>query len=101
MKKVKLSDIKISEKFLETVPNEQKMEECRFNWRYYGKQDRYIVINHNNVLIDGYVQYLVLKEHKEEYAEVKVSNRRKKELIQIVKMLKFTCGVFLNLGQVG
>ena len=78
MRKMRLDDIKISSAFAETTPNEKKMEECRFNWRWYGKQDRYIVVDHNNVLIDGYVQYLILKEHKEEYADVKISHCRKK-----------------------
>lgn len=70
MRKMKLSDIKITPAFAETTPNGKKMEECRYNWRMYGKQDRYIVVNHNNVLVDGYIQYLILKEHKEEECEV-------------------------------
>lgn len=78
MKRMKLSDIKINEAFANTTPSEEKMNECRYNWRMYSKQDRFIVVDHNNVLIDGYVMYKVLMEHKEEYAEVKISNRRKK-----------------------
>ena len=70
MRKMKLSDIKITPAFAETTPNGKKMEECRYNWRMYGKQDRYIVVNHNNVLVDGYIQYLILKEHREEECEV-------------------------------
>ena len=77
---IKLSEIKIKESFANTTPSEEKMNECRYNWRMYKKQDRYIVVDHNNVLIDGYVMFLVLMEHKEEYAEVKFSNRRKKRL---------------------
>ena len=64
MKMVKLSEIKINESFANTIPNEEKMNECRYNWRMYGEQDRFIVVDHNNVLIDGYVMYIVLKEHK-------------------------------------
>ena len=78
MAKLKIDEIKITSAFAETVPSEKKMAECRYNWRMYGKQDRYIVVNHNNVLIDGYVMYKVLMEHKEEYAEVKISSRKKK-----------------------
>lgn len=70
MRKMKLSEIKITPAFAETTPNGKKMEECRYNWRMYGKQDRYIVVNHNNVLVDGYIMYLILKEHKEEECEV-------------------------------
>lgn len=78
MRKMKLSEIKIKPSFAETTPSEEKMEECRFNWRMYHKQDRYIVVDNEGYLIDGYIQYLILKEHKEEYAEVKISNCKKK-----------------------
>lgn len=75
---IKLSKIKISPSFAETVPKEEKMEECRRNYKKYGRQDRYIVIDHTNTLIDGYIMYLVLKENNVEEAKIKVSDRRKK-----------------------
>ena len=78
MKKMKLSDIKISEAFANTIPNEEKLEECRKNWDENHRQDRFIVINRNNILIDGYIQYLILKENNMNEAEVKISNKRKK-----------------------
>ena len=78
MKRMKLSEINISDSFANSVPSKEKINECRYNWRMYGKQDRYIVVDHNNTLIDGYIQYLILMEHKEEYAEVKISHCRKK-----------------------
>lgn len=74
MIKMKLSDIIISPSFSKSVPRKEKMETCRRNWEKYQKQDRYIVVNKKGLLIDGYIQYLVLMEHKEEYAEVKISN---------------------------
>lgn len=75
---IKLSEIKISPSFAETVPKEKKMEECRKNYINHGRQDRYIVIDHTNTLIDGYIMYLVLKENNAEEARIKISNRRKK-----------------------
>ena len=78
MRKMKLSDIKISETFASSTPKESKMDECRYNWNTWHRQDRVIVVNHNNVLIDGYIQYLVLKENDVNEAEVKISNERKK-----------------------
>ena len=78
MRKMKLSDIKINNAFANTTPKENKMNECRSNWNNYHRQDRYLVVNTNGFLIDGYVQYLVLKENNIEDAEVKISNRRKK-----------------------
>ena len=75
---MKLSDIKISESFANSVPNDEKMNECRNNWNQWHRQDRFVVVNPDKVLIDGYIQYLVLKENNIEEAEVKISTRRKK-----------------------
>ena len=60
---MKLSEIKISEAFANSIPSEEKMNECRNNWNQWNRQDRYIVVNSDNVLIDGYSKYLVLKEN--------------------------------------
>lgn len=78
MRKMKLSEIKISEDFAKTSPSKKKINECEGNWNNFHRQDRYIVVDHNNTLIDGYIQYLVLMKHKEEYAQVKISNCKKK-----------------------
>lgn len=88
MERMKLSEIKISESFASTTPSEKKMEECRYNWRMYGKQDRFIIVNHNNVLIDGYVMYKVLMEHNEEYADViyKEKHNRNYEKLPKIKI---------------
>ena len=74
----KLSDIKIKQSFLDTIPHEEKLSECRDNYLTYGKQDRVIVIDHDGYLIDGYCMYLILKELGIEEAQIKISNRRKK-----------------------
>ena len=60
MRRMKLSDIKISDAFANSVPSEEKLNECKNNWNQWNRQDRYIVVDHDNVLIDGYIQYLVL-----------------------------------------
>lgn len=78
MRRMKLSDIKIDEAFTNSIPNEEKMNECKNNWNQWHRQDRFVVVNPDNVLIDGYIQYLVLKENSIEEAEVKISTRRKK-----------------------
>lgn len=78
MRKMKLSDIRIKESFVNTTPKEAKMKKCRDNWNEWHRQDRYIVVDHDNTLIDGYIQYLVLKENGIEEAEIKISDRRKK-----------------------
>lgn len=78
MKKMKLSDIVISDAFANSIPKECKMEKCRKNWNECHRQDRYLLVNHCNVLIDGYIQYLILKENGIEEAIVKISERNKK-----------------------
>ena len=77
-RKIKVSDIKIKQSFLETTPHEEKLSECRNNYLTYNRQDRVIVINHVGYLIDGYVMYLILKELGIDEAQIKISDRRKK-----------------------
>ena len=80
---MKLSDIYVTSAFAESIPTESKMQECRENWKKWKHQDRYLVVTPgNNVLIDGYIQYLVLKENGVEEAEVKISTRRKKRWVR-------------------
>ena len=78
MRTMKLSEIKISEAFANSIPNGEKLNECRNNWNQWHRQDRYIVVNPDNVLIDGYIMYIVLKENGIEEVEVKISTKRKK-----------------------
>lgn len=77
MKTMKLSDIKIKESFAATTPKRKKMKECREYFEQNHAQDRYIVVDNTNTLIDGYIQYLVLKEKGVDEAEIKVSDSRK------------------------
>lgn len=75
---MKLSNIKISEDFASATPKESKMNECRIYWNMYKSQDRYIVVNPDNVLIDGYIQYLVLRENGINEAQVIIAERTNK-----------------------
>ena len=104
MRRMKLSDIKISEAFANSVPSEEKINECREFWRLERKQDRPIVLNSKRYLVDGYVMYLILMENKEEYAEVilkKKHNRQYEKLPKVKPTYKNTpttyiFGVHLN-----
>ena len=78
MRKMKLSDIRITSAFTESTPTESKMQECREHWDKFQRQDRYIVVDHDNTLIDGYIQYLILKENNIEEAEIKIWHCKKK-----------------------
>ena len=74
-----LSDIKITSAFLNSTPRKKKMDECLLYWIFNGKQDRYLVVNKNGYLIDGYVMYCVLKKEGVETAKVRVSKNSKKQ----------------------
>lgn len=75
--KMKLSEIKIPTDFESSTPNALKYKKCEKYYDETGSQDRYIVIDENNVLVDGYIMYLVLKSHDAEYAKVKRLTLRK------------------------
>lgn len=75
--KMRLSDIKISKSFAATTPKEEKMNICREFWNNNHNQIKNIVVNKDNILVDGYVQYLVLKENNVENADVVKLDRKK------------------------
>ena len=56
---MKLSDIKISDAFARTHVSERKLQKCRDYFDVFEKADRDIVLSSNNILIDGYIMYLV------------------------------------------
>lgn len=78
MKKMDISSINISESFANSHPREGKLAKCRNNWNQFHSQDRYIVVDFQNNLIDGYIQYLILKENGIDKAEVIISGKRRK-----------------------
>ena len=59
----KLSDIKIPKEFQESTPGKNKVKKYRDYWNEYKRQLKPVVLNKNNVLLDGYIQYLTLKEN--------------------------------------
>lgn len=62
MGKMKLSDIKIRESFLNSTPSQVKYQKKKEKWLRNGRQDRYIVVNRDGYLEDGYITYLIMKE---------------------------------------
>lgn len=75
--KMKLSEIKIPTDFESGTPNASKYEKCENYYNKTGNQDRYIVVDEKNVLVDGYIMYLVLKSHDVEYGDAKRLTLRK------------------------
>ena len=74
---MRLSEIKIPADFESSIPNTYKYEKCKKYYKETGNQDRYIIVDENNVLVDGYIMYLVLKNHDVEYGNVKRWTLRK------------------------
>ena len=70
MKKIKLSEIKVSSAFENTTPNPEKVQRYREYYNENGKQSKPILLDYNNVLRDGYIQYLILKENGVEEATI-------------------------------
>lgn len=63
MKTIKISEIKINDSFLNSEPSEEKVNKYRTQFTNSGKQSKYVILDKNNYLIDGYIQYLILKEN--------------------------------------
>lgn len=69
MKSIKLSDIVISSAFAASVPSEQKVQKYRSRFAKTGRQSKYLILDNENILVDGYIQYLILKENNVEDAK--------------------------------
>ena len=74
---MRLSEIKISADFESSIPNTYKYNKCENYYNKTGNQDRYIVVDEKNVLVDGYIMYLVLKSHNVESCDAKRITLRK------------------------
>lgn len=77
IKYIDIDTIRISNAFQRTHPSDVKLKECSDYWNKYHKQSKMIVLSKNNVLVDGYIQYLILKENNEKIAEVEQSEYQK------------------------
>lgn len=74
---VKLSSIKIPKSYEATIPSEKKVRIKRKKYRK-GKL-RAITINTDGFLINGYIEYLILKENNVEDAEVNIVDIKKND----------------------
>lgn len=74
---VKLSSIKIPKSYAVTTPSEKKVRTKRKKYRK-GKL-RAITINTDRFLINGYINYLILKENNVEDAEVNIVDIKKND----------------------
>ena len=60
---VNISQIRIKGSFKNSVPNDYKLAQCREYWSKHGFYLHDIIVNDKGYLVDGYIQYLVLKEN--------------------------------------
>lgn len=106
MKKIRLLDIIITEAFANSHPSDEKVQKYRKEFAKTGKQSKFLVINKYNVLMDGYIQYLILKENGIEEAEYIRTRKRhcnnyRYEILHIFLasiqiMIKSLFGEYLN-----
>lgn len=68
---MKLSKIKIQEKFKKNPPRWTKMLSKQLFYIYNRKFEQPIVVNKDNVLVDGYTTYLLAKQMGRKYMPVK------------------------------
>ena len=78
MKKIKLSEIKITSAFENTTPNPEKVQRYRDYYEENRKQSKPILLDYDNVLRDGYIQYLILKENGVEEATIMRKKKHKR-----------------------
>ncbi len=65
MKKIEvvpINEVKIRSSFAESVPSKVKIDQCLNAWENHNKYFRKIIISQNMVLLDGYTQYLAMKQ---------------------------------------
>lgn len=74
---IKLSSIKIPKSYAVTTPSEKKVRTKRKKYRK-GKL-KAITINTDGFLINGYINYLILKENNVEDAEVNIVDIKKND----------------------
>lgn len=68
-----IDDIIIPKVMTDSTPKESKMNRYRSKYKKTLSQDRYIVVNKNGCLVDGYIMYLVLKEFGVKECQVIIS----------------------------
>lgn len=89
---VLISDIVISDGFTKTTPNISKVERIREYFNVYNTIDKPVTISSGNVLIDGYIRYLIAKENNIKSIPCVISDKNFKPK----KPMKYIVGSFDN-----
>ena len=67
---IPIGDIRIRKSFADSEPAPEKIQECEEFYRTYGRLDRDIVLTESNVLVDGYIGYIVAQNSGAEKIKV-------------------------------
>lgn len=89
---VLISDIVISDEFTKTTPNISKVERIREYFNVYNTIDKPVTISSGNVLMDGYIRYLIAKENNIQSIPCVISDKNFKSK----KPMKYIVGSFDN-----
>lgn len=76
--KILLKDIIIPNSFKKSKPRFNKLYACQSFYECYGKMDRDIYVDKDNVLVNGYIAYLVYKNAGVTEVRVKRGEKKKK-----------------------
>lgn len=90
---VKLSSIKIPKSYAVTTPSEKKVRTKRKKYRK-GKL-RAITINTDGFLINGYINYLILKENNVEDVEVNIVGIKKNDNSNVPESYRNTNTIYI------
>lgn len=91
MKKINIKDIYVPSSFRDTKPGSHKMDVVRTYLKENGKLDRPVVLS-DNVLVDGYVRYLVAIEAGMDHIPYISVSEQQKQLNNVVPV--YICGKF-------
>lgn len=83
-KTISLSDIIVPNWFKVSTPSGKKMEWVRTYFNKHGVIDCNLVITKNNVLVDGYIRYLVLLENGVKEAPYIIGKERPPETVTLI-----------------
>lgn len=89
---VLISDIIIPDEFTKTTPNISKVQRIREYFNVYNTIDKPVTISSGNVLIDGYIRYLIAKENNIQSIPCVISDKNFKPK----KPMKYIVGSFDN-----
>ena len=89
---VLISDIIIPDEFTKTTPKNSKVERIREYFNVYNTIDEPVTISSSNILMDGYIRYLIAKEHNMQLIPCVISDKNFKSKIPV----KYIVGKFDN-----